>query len=201
MAYKTCAIFVAKEKIYKECNSFRSRKNKYSEFTEGKLCAKESCRMSKKIILILATVGCLFLGNLNILAAGSPFIEIQQNEIDIVPITNDLTNKQSNPSLLACNVGIGIANNGLLISFDTDASHVADEIGVKNVVLQEKTWYGWKDIPISNYCDYNSDYYMGDIVYTLATKGTTYRVKCTHYAKFGSTELTLDNTSSELVYN
>ena len=46
--------------------------------------------MSKKIILILATVGCLFLGNLNILAAGSPFIEIQQNEIDIVPITNDL---------------------------------------------------------------------------------------------------------------
>lgn len=157
--------------------------------------------MSKKIILLLAAVGCLFLGNLNIFAAESPFVEIQRNDIDIIPITNDLTNERSNPSLLACNVGIGIANNGLLISFDTDASHVADEIGVKNVVLQEKTWYGWKDIPISNYCDYNSDYYMGDIVYTLATKGTTYRVKCTHYAKFGSTELTLNNTSSELVYN
>ena len=108
----------------------------------------------------------------------------------------------SNPTLMACNVGVGISSSGLAITFDTTASHSANEIGVKDVVLQEKTWYGgWKDIPMSNYCTYNSDWYAGDVVYTGANKGTTYRVKCTHYAKFGSTELTLDNTSSELTYN
>ena len=158
-------------------------------------------RKRLKVILLLATIGCLFTGNLCVFAAEDAFVEIPQNEVDVVPVTNDFIDAVSNPSLTACNLGIGIADNGLLITFDTTTTHVADEIGVKNVVLQEKTWYGWKDIPVSNYCKYNSDYYMGDIVYTLATKGTTYRVKCTHYAKFGSTELTLDNTSSELVYN
>lgn len=159
--------------------------------------------MNKKIknILLFTFIGCLFVGSLNVTAAEKPFIEVQEKQIDIVSESDKLSNTLSNPSLLACNVGIGIADNGLLMSFDTNATQVADEIGVKNVVLQEKTWYGWKDIPVSNYCKYNSDYYMGDIIYTLATKGTTYRVKCTHYAKFGSTELTLDNTSSELVYN
>lgn len=159
--------------------------------------------MKKKIrkVLILVAMGCLYAANLNILAAENPFVEIPQSKIEVVEEMDETANVMSDPLLAACNLGIGIADNGLLISFDTNATHVADEIGVKNVVLQEKTWYGWKDIPVSNYCKYNSDYYMGDIVYTAATKGTTYRVKCTHYAKFGSTELTLNNTSSELVYN
>ena len=159
--------------------------------------------MNKKVkfSLLLTVMFSLLWGNMNILAKENVFVESPQEIIEIVPETDNSVSVLSNPSLTACEVGIGIANNGLLMSFDTNATHVADEIGVKNVVLQEKTWYGWKDIPVSNYCKYNSDFYMGDVIYTLATKGTTYRVKCTHYAKFGSTELTLDNTSSELTYN
>ena len=159
--------------------------------------------MNKKVkfSLLLTVMFSLLWGNMNILAKENVFVESPQEIIEIVPETDNAVSVLSNPSLTACEVGIGIANNGLLMSFDTTATHVADEIGVKNVVLQEKTWYGWKDIPVSNYCKYNSDFYMGDVIYTLATKGTTYRVKCTHYAKFGSTELTLDNTSSELTYN
>ena len=159
--------------------------------------------MNKKVkfSLLLTVMFSLLWGNMNILAKENVFVESPQEIIEIVPETDNSVSVLSNPSLTACEVGIGIANNGLLMSFHTTATHVADEIGVKNVVLQEKRWYGWKDIPVSNYCKYNSDFYMGDVIYTLATKGTTYRVKCTHYAKFGSTELTLDNTSSELTYN
>lgn len=159
-------------------------------------------RKKSKSILLLLIIGCLLMGNLNIMAAEQMFVEIPQTTVEVVPTTNGDVAVLSDPLLGACTVGVGIASNGLLITFDTDASHIADEIGVKNVVLQEKTWYGgWKDIPMSNYCTYNSDWYAGDVVYTGANKGTTYRVKCTHYAKFGSTELTLDNTSSELTYN
>lgn len=159
--------------------------------------------MSKKtkITLLLTLVGCLFMGNLSVFAAENSFIELPRNKVEVVSEDNASNVTLSEPTLLACNVGIGIADNGLLIAFDTNATHIADEIGVKNAVLQEKTWYGWKDIPMSNYYTNNSDWYATDIVYTGATKGTTYRVKCTHYAKFGSTELTLNNTSSELVYN
>ena len=156
-----------------------------------------------KIMLLLTAVSCLLFGNLTVFAADTPFVEVQQNRIEVLSPSdgNSSVDILSSPSLSACLVGLTIADNGLYISFDTTATQMANEIGVKNVVLQEKTWYGWKDMPISNYCTYNSDVYSGDIVYTLATKGTTYRVKCTHYAKFGSTELTLDNTSSELKYN
>lgn len=154
-----------------------------------------------KIISLFVAVCCLFLGNLSIVAAEDFFVEMPNSKTEIVSKGNEVS-LLSNPTLTACNVGIGISSGGLAITFDTTASHSANEIGVKDVVLQEKTWYGgWKDIPMSNYCTYNSDWYAGDVVYTGANKGTTYRVKCTHYAKFGSTELTLNNTSSELTYN
>lgn len=158
--------------------------------------------MSKKIktLLLVAFLGCLVVGDLNVCAAENKVVEIPQENIAVIPPTNDLE-ILSSASLSACEIGIGIASNGVQVTLVTTATQRADEIGVKNVVIQEKTLFGWKDIPVSNYCTYNSDLYAGGIVYTLATKGTTYRVKCTHYAKFGSTELTLDNTSSELVYN
>lgn len=164
---------------------------------------KESYRMGKKIrkVLLSTIVGCLLLGNISVFAAERNIVEIPQEEINVVSMDNTHYEVASNPVLTECIVGIGIASNGLYITFDTSATQKADEIGVKNVLIQEKTLFGWKDIPVSNYCTYNSDTYAGDIVYTGATKGTTYRVKCTHYAKFGSTELTLNNTSSELVYN
>ena len=159
--------------------------------------------MGKKLkrILLLAVISCIFISDSKVFAAEKLFIESPINKVEIYEEDGNLNNIRSNPLLSACEIGIGITSNGLSISFDTTATQRADEIGVKNAVLQEKTWYGWKDIPMSNYCTYNSDWYAGDIVYTGATKGTTYRVKCTHYAKFGSTELTLHNTSSELVYN
>ena len=108
--------------------------------------------MNKKVkfSLLLTVMFSLLWGNMNILAKENVFVESPQEIIEIVPETDNSVSVLSNPSLTACEVGIGIANNGLLMSFDTTATHVADEIGVKNVVLQEKTWYGWKDIPVSN---------------------------------------------------
>lgn len=155
----------------------------------------------KRSIILLTAIGCLFIGSLNIHASENLFVEVPSKNVEVVSKDDVFADMLSNPSLSACNVGIGIADNGLLMTFDTTATQLASEIGVKNVILQEKTLFGWKNIPVSNYCTYNSDWYSVDIVYTGATKGTTYRIKCTHYAKFGSTELTLDNTSSELTYN
>ncbi len=160
--------------------------------------------MGKRLrkIFLMMVAGCLFLGNISILAAEKTFLEVPQKRVDVILEEDGLAYTASNPALSACEVGVGIADNGLYITFDTTATQKADEIGVKNAVLQEKTWYGgWKDIPMNNYCTYNSDWYAGDVVYTSAKEGTTYRVKCTHYAKFGSIERTLDNVSSELTYN
>ena len=40
---------------------------------------------------------------------------------------------------------------------------IASEIGCKNMVLQEKTLLGWKDIPIRDHYDYDTDDYAGAV--------------------------------------
>ena len=159
--------------------------------------------MGKKLkgFALLSLICILGMGNINIYAAETHYMEIPENKTEVSSVMSDFADTLASPSLSACNVGVGIADNGLLVTFDTTATQVADEIGVKDVVIKEKTLIGWKDIPVSNYCTYNSNIYEGDIVYTGAVPGKTYYVECTHYAKFGSTELTLKNSSSELTYN
>ena len=156
--------------------------------------------MRKKLFL-LSIIGCLLMGNLTIFAKENTLIEVPQASIDVVSPEKAAIGTTSNPSLTACVVGIGIADNGIHITFDTTATEPANEIGFKNVTIKEKTLSGWKDIPVSNYCSYNSEYYSGSFVYTGAVKGKTYFVECTHYAKFGNKELTLKNSSSEQTYN
>lgn len=107
----------------------------------------------------------------------------------------------ASPGLDACNLGVGIASNGVSVTYITRATQTADEIGVKNLVLQEKTTFGWKDISIGERCGYDRDYYAGSLVYTGAVKGKTYRVRATHYAVFNGVEKTADSISPELVYN
>ena len=156
--------------------------------------------MGKKL-LYLAIVGCLLCGGITASAEEKNILEIPQTEVEVISTENDITTFASDPSMTACTVGIGIADNGLGITFDTTANQPATEIGVKNIVIKEKTLFGWKDITVDSYCTYNSDFYSGSIVYTGAVPGKTYYVKCTHYAKYGSNELSMNNTSSELTYN
>ena len=157
--------------------------------------------MKVKKIIIFTMICCLLFGNINILAAEKDFIEIPQEKIEVVQENSDSVELQSSPSLAGCSLGIGMASNGLSLTYRTCATQTANEIGIKNFVLQEKTWYGWKDIPIRNYYTNNSDVYSGEVIYTNAVAGKTYRAYCTHYAKFGSTELTLYNETNNFVYN
>ena len=154
-----------------------------------------------RFFTVLISIGCLIMGNLSAFAAEKNFIETPSNKIEV--FSEETTNIEtlSSPSLAACTLEIGIGSNGVAVSFVTSATQAANEIGVKDIVLQEKTWYGWKDIPISNLYTNNSDMYVGGVTYTNAEAGKTYRVHCTHYAKYGNTELTLYNESNNLVYN
>ena len=161
--------------------------------------------MGKKIkrIMLLVMVSCLFAGSINVLAAGSPFIESPQSSVEIVSPTDAAAIVPvSDPTLLACNVMIGIADNGLALTFDTNATYEADEIGVKNITLYEKKPLGgWEEISMPDLSRNNATFYSGSIVYTLAKEGRTYYVDCTHYAIFDGKELTLYNYTGEMTYN
>ena len=84
---------------------------------------------------------------------------------------------------------------------ETNSTTRADEIGVKDVVLQEKVNGVWKNINIAGGSEQNSYDYGGSVVYTNAVKGRSYRAHCTHYAKYGSTTETLYGEVGPIVYN
>lgn len=104
-------------------------------------------------------------------------------------------------SLSNSSISLGIASNGIRIICETNSTTRADEIGVKDVVLQEKVNGVWKNINIAGGSEQNSYDYGGSVVYTNAVKGRSYRAHCTHYAKYGSTTKTLYGEVGPIVYN
>ena len=103
--------------------------------------------------------------------------------------------------LSTCTLSISCEEEGIRISFSENSSPNADEIGCKDILLEEKNGSEWKKIYITGGSNKNANYYGGTAVYRNATKGKTYRASCTHYAKFGSEERTLKESTREVIYN
>lgn len=109
--------------------------------------------------------------------------------------------ERNSGTIANCDLGISSSSTGIRVSCSTVATSQADEIGVKDVVLQEKVNGSWKNINISGGSEKNSSSYGGSVVYTGAVRGRTYRASCTHYAKFGSTTKTAKSSTGEMVFN
>ncbi len=139
------------------------------------LLQKILLQMKKKILAILAMIMMLAMS-----------IQVSAAEIG---------------SLSDSSISLGIASNGLRIICETNSTTRADEIGVKNIVLEEKVNGIWRSIDIAGGSESNSYTYMGSVVYTNAVKGRSYRAHCTHYAKYGSTTKTLYGEVGPIVYN
>lgn len=105
-------------------------------------------------------------------------------------------------TITAANLTVTPRTSEILIEVSTVCSFNATKVGVREVYVQEKVWYGWKTI--AQAADYatNTTVYSGQTHCTNATKGKTYRVLCTHYAiESNGTEHTVANQSEEFVYN
>ena len=103
-------------------------------------------------------------------------------------------------SLADCYIGVSVGQDGIILSVDTFSTTYADEIGCRDVVLNE-TYNGvTRSIPIQG--GSTSGYsYVGSLTYKEAKQGASYSASCVHYAKWGSTEQTLSNSTDSLVYN
>ncbi|WP_321003710.1 hypothetical protein [Eisenbergiella porci] len=156
-----------------------------------------------KVLAGLLVVGILTVMPMNIEASEQDFVEVPVQEIKIESSSTNGINTYSSEdgSMDACELGIGISKNGIGVSYTTRTTEIASEIGVKDMVLQEKTLLGWRDIPIKDHYDYDTDFYMGSLVYLKAEVGKTYRVYCTHYAIINEKEYTLYNITDSIVYN
>ena len=156
-------------------------------------------RVFKKIG-ILAVAICLMQGNITAMASSGDINEIPNTQIEIEQSDADYIAAVS-ASLSACSFGISARSDGVGLTLSTTATVTASEIGVKDIVIQEKTLFGWRDISVDKQYTSNSDVYSGGVVLTSADKGKTYRAHGTHYAIINGKEYTLYAESAELVYN
>ena len=110
----------------------------------------------KRFLGVSFIIACIMLQSLSVFAAENNVIEMPTNQTQIIA-----EEQKSDPSALAtasletCDLGIGIASNGISITYTTRATSSASEIGIKNLVLKEKTLFGWKEIQIGGYSTNN----------------------------------------------
>ncbi|MBE5892602.1 MAG: hypothetical protein E7286_04380 [Lachnospiraceae bacterium] len=113
--------------------------------------------------------------------------ENEVKELIMIPLEQREGENETNSSirtlLFNCFISVYCGSSGMEIAFNTDCVQTASRIGVKDIVIKQKVWYGWKTVATSagGYLT-NVDMFVGEIVFTNAIKGETYRITCTHYA-------------------
>ena len=89
------------------------------------------------------------------------------------------------------------ADEGLCMTFTTSSAGPAKVIGVKDIKVQQKVWYGWKTVLVSDGTElYDSSIFAADLTYSDAIKDKTYRVICTHYADYDGYEESVNDTGA-----
>ena len=88
-------------------------------------------------------------------------------------------------------------DEGLCMTFTTSCAGTASVIGVKDIKVQQKMWYGWKTVITSDGAEnYNEPIFAAGLKYADAIKDRTYRVICTHYADVDGYEEVVNDTGA-----
>ena len=163
---------------------------------------KEKKRMRKGRTIIAFLLAMFF-------AISAPAQEVRaesysnEGSILTVAVTNktqeyDLLKVQPITTLYDCEIIMAFsADEGLVMTFTTSCAGVAKVIGVKDIKVQQKMWYGWKTVLASDGAESADRGSFGaNLTYSGAIKDKTYRVICTHYADYDGYEEAVNDTGA-----
>lgn len=79
-------------------------------------------------------------------------------------------------------IDVGTDSQGMVITITTAVTKKASVVGVKDVKIYKKVWYGWKEVATSDGGEALDCVSMNvKIHYTNAEIGETYKITCVHY--------------------
>lgn len=114
--------------------------------------------------------------NTNVASTSMVTVENQIQDYDELSIKPRTT-------MFDCEIILAFTIDGLLMDFSTACYGDASVIGVKDIKVQQKVWYGWKTVLTSDGAEnLNENVFAYDLLFPDAIKDKTYRVICTHYA-------------------
>lgn len=166
-----------------------SSKNSKEKKEMGKM--KKVVRKMKKIVsvLVMAVLLVEILGFTS-MAAGTEELETENEntEVEVLEATVveefDLSSGISPYTMLTdCTIGVRGASDGMHIDISTGSVGKASVLGVKDVKIYKKTWYGgWDYVAYSSGGESYNRTTMGiNILYANAVKDATYKITCVHY--------------------
>lgn len=180
---------------------------KFTKEKENKMKQKVFVKLVKMMSLVLSA---LLLVNAPLLEAsaaeygaesGEEIVELDATIIDKVSDTSAI-NPNVRTFLVNCFLNIYSSSDGMLVEMSTDTTKVASVIGVKDIKIQKKVWYGWKTVATSSGAESkNTNTIALSVLYEDAEYGETYRVSCVHYGDVdGYTEVKNQIDSFEFIY-
>lgn len=111
--------------------------------------------------------------------------EVVQEYVVVDGEANHNYGVQPYTTMANCEIVLAFTGNGLEMNFSTSSLKISSVIGVKDIKVQQKMWYGWKTVFTSDGAEnYNECVFMGSTTYPDAIDGKTYRVTCVHYANY-----------------
>mgnify|MGYP006891350879 FL=1 len=150
----------------------------------------KKARVKKGSIRVIAAFMTMVfaIGTLNIKAKAQEIADYNEATTSVVVKNEGFGNDygaQPLTTMFDCENILAFTLEGLEMTFTTSCVDVASVIGVKDIKVQQKMWYGWKTVMTSNGGEnYNQEVFGGDLTYPDAVNGKTYRVICTHYANY-----------------
>lgn len=161
-----------------------------------------SLKTKKKIQLVISlALTAMFLACVpctEVAAAETNVVDVDKVEVleaTVYELPGDQINVGLRTMLAQCIISVSSSSEGMLVDITTGATGIASVIGVKDIKIQKKVWYGWSTVAVSSGGEANDCASMGcSVLYTGAVKGETYRVTCVHYADVDGYEEGENNT-------
>ena len=154
---------------------------------------------TKAIALLMVMVFAMPMSGLKVQAEESMQSEMKSVDVTIAnkEVGYNAFGVQPLTTLFDCETILAFTTKGLEMTFTTSAAEVSSVIGVKDIKVQQKMWYGWKTVMTSDGAENHNEAVFGaDLIYPDAVNGKTYRVICTHYANYDVYEEVVNDTGA-----
>lgn len=161
-----------------------------------------------KMLCIALAIGLVFAGNETwTLEAHAAELGTAGNvdvlEVELMNMSDvKIPENHIKTALFNCQILHSHSAAGLHVEITTScANGTASYLGVKDIKVEQKVWYGWKTIATGSGAQHSNCSTMGlEFDYANVTVGETYRISCVHYGDYDGYH-ELSNQTSEFVFN
>ena len=168
------------------------------------MCQKMKKKIKRIISLALTAVCLAAVPCTEIAAAETNAVAVEEVEV-LEATVRALPGSENMPMLRTmfsqCFVTVECTSAGMIVEVRVGTTGVASYIGVKDIKIQKKVWYGWSTVATSSGGEVADAIAMTcNVTYANAEKGETYRVLCTYYADVNGYD-ELEGSSNEVVFD